>query len=108
MIAFLMAATCSSALAQLPVIATGGVVNAASYVQPVASGSLVPIFGSNLATGLYTATTLPWPTTLGGTSVLSDSRPQHRPHVTRGGRTSLPWHLLYPSLRPPCFRFIAR
>jgi uncharacterized protein (TIGR03437 family) len=67
--AFMLAATCYSVCAQSPVIASGGIVNAASYLQPVAPGSLVAIFGSNLAEGVYSAMTIPWPTTLGGASV---------------------------------------
>ncbi|MBV9507939.1 MAG: hypothetical protein JO323_23360 [Acidobacteriia bacterium] len=67
--AFLLASTCYSAGAQSPVIAAGGVVNAASYTQPVAPGSLVAIFGTNLAPGVYSASTTPWPITLAGTSV---------------------------------------
>ena len=67
--AFILAASCHSACAQSPVIAAGGIVNAGSYLQPVAPGSLVAIFGTNLAESAHTATTTPWPTTLGGTSV---------------------------------------
>lgn len=44
-------------------------VNAASYGATVASASLAVAFGSNLATGIYTASTMPLPTSLGGTTV---------------------------------------
>jgi uncharacterized protein (TIGR03437 family) len=53
-----------------PVVAAGGVLNAASYVkgQPVTLGSFVAIFGSGFGNGGVTGT-VPWPTSLGGTSV---------------------------------------
>jgi len=56
-----------------PKVASGGVLNTASYSlqTPVAPGTLVAIFGSNLADAgqVYTASSFPWPTQLGGTSV---------------------------------------
>ena len=53
-----------------PVVAAGGILNAASYVkgQPVTLGSFVAIFGSGFGKGGVTST-VPWPTSLGGTSV---------------------------------------
>jgi uncharacterized protein (TIGR03437 family) len=69
---------------QKPVIFPGGVVNAASYAtgrsedqsnlngtvtEGLASGSIASIFGTNLATSTKTATTVPLPRQLGGTSV---------------------------------------
>lgn len=57
------------ALAQTPHITSAGVVNAASYAQPIAPGSLVSIFGSNLATASTSAVGQPLPTQLAGTSV---------------------------------------
>jgi uncharacterized protein (TIGR03437 family) len=53
----------------LPQFEPGSVVNAASYAQPISPGSIVSIFGTNLA--LTTATTqgAPLPTGLAGTSV---------------------------------------
>ncbi len=61
-----------AAFAQAPVIADAGVLNGASYIrgQPVAPGSIVSIFGSNLASGSAQATSLPLPTKLGGVSVI--------------------------------------
>ena len=55
--------------AQMPLVNAGGVVNAASFVAPVAPGSLVSIFGSNLAPQTAQATTIPLPTSLAGVSV---------------------------------------
>lgn len=45
------------------------VVNAASYTTPVEPGSIVSIFGSDLATTTASAAALPLPATLGGTAV---------------------------------------
>ncbi len=69
LIAFTLAANCYLACAQSPVVEAGGIVNAASYAQPVAPGSLVAIFGMNFAEGVNSAMTIPWPKILGGTSV---------------------------------------
>jgi uncharacterized protein (TIGR03437 family) len=65
----------AGAAAQVPVVPQGGVVNGASFRPAnasgggVAAGSIVSIFGSNLASSTVAATNLPLPTTLGGTSV---------------------------------------
>ena len=53
-----------------PVIAAGGVVNAASFAPVVAKGGLATVFGSNLASTTAPAPSLPLPTTLGGTQVM--------------------------------------
>jgi uncharacterized protein (TIGR03437 family) len=52
-----------------PAILPGGVVNAASYSAKVAPGSLFSIFGTDLATSLDSAKSLPLPTSMNGTSV---------------------------------------
>jgi uncharacterized protein (TIGR03437 family) len=56
-----------------PKVASGGVLNTANYSlqTPVAPGTLIAIFGTNLtdAGQVYTAPALPWPTQLGGTTV---------------------------------------
>ena len=60
---------------QKPVIAPGGVVNAASYAtggptgKGVTPGSLISIFGTNLAATTQSARGFPLPATLGGASV---------------------------------------
>jgi len=51
-----------------PSISPGGIVNAASYTPTVAPGSIVSVFGSNLAFGQGSASTIPLPTTLAGNS----------------------------------------
>jgi uncharacterized protein (TIGR03437 family) len=57
------------ALSQTPVVNTGGVVNAASFDTPVSPGSLVAIFGSNLAPQTVQASTVPLTRSLVGVSV---------------------------------------
>src|ERR1022692_1384233 len=57
------------AVAQAPLVEHGGVVDAASFKGPVVPGSLVSIFGSNLASGTASASAIPLPVTLGGVSV---------------------------------------
>ena len=61
---------------EVPVVAAAlaVVVSAAGGTAPVAPGSIVSIYGSNLATTGTSATILPLPTNLGGTSVtITDS-----------------------------------
>jgi uncharacterized protein (TIGR03437 family) len=54
-----------------PSVASGGVLNGASFAtgQPVAPGSLVSIFGTNLASTSSAATSVPLSTQLGGVKV---------------------------------------
>src|SRR5205823_2495204 len=54
-----------------PSVSPGGIVNAASFVagQPVAPGSVVAIFGQQLALQLGQADTVPWSKSLGNVSV---------------------------------------
>jgi uncharacterized protein (TIGR03437 family) len=72
---FLILLAVGAAYGQRPVISPGGVVNAASYAtggpsgKAVAGGSIVSVFGRNLATVTQSASALPLPTSLGGTSV---------------------------------------
>lgn len=58
-----------------PAILSGGLVNAASYTQPVAPGSLLSIFGTNLALTTVTAASVPLPLALGGSSVTINGIP---------------------------------
>ncbi len=59
------------ALAQAPVVSTGGVLNGASFTkgQPITPGSLVSIFGTNLASKISEADTIPLSKSLGGVTV---------------------------------------
>jgi len=55
-----------------PLISAGGVVNGASFAPapiPVASGSILSIFGANLAAAVASAAEVPLPTELAGTTV---------------------------------------
>jgi uncharacterized protein (TIGR03437 family) len=56
-----------TAFGQTPTIASGGVLNAASYdkTAPIAAGSLVAIFGTNLASTLTVAGSIPLSVSLG-------------------------------------------
>ena len=56
-------------VAQAPSVNEGGVVNAATFSRPSAPGSIVSIFGTNFASALATASTVPLSTSLGGVSV---------------------------------------
>jgi uncharacterized protein (TIGR03437 family) len=60
-----------AANAAMPLVFAGGAVNSASYaVAPLAPGSRISIFGSNLASAPLSNNTSPYPPTLGGTQVL--------------------------------------
>jgi uncharacterized protein (TIGR03437 family) len=52
-----------------PTISSGGVVNAATYTSPLVHGELATLFGTNLASGAFTAGSLPLSTTLGGSQI---------------------------------------
>ena len=54
---------------QTPAVSPGGVVDAASFVAPIVPGSLVSIFGSNLAPAADSATTIPLPASLDNVTV---------------------------------------
>jgi len=75
--ALLIFACAVTAFAQTPLVATGGVLNAASFAvnQGVAPGSLVSIFGTNLAAGLAQADSIPLSLSLGNVSVTFNSVP---------------------------------
>jgi uncharacterized protein (TIGR03437 family) len=80
--------TVQTAAADPPHVAAGGVLNGASYAlqTPVAPGTLVAIFGSNFldSTDALVATTFPWPTQLGGTSVSIGGEPVPVYYVAAG------------------------
>lgn len=94
----------SLAFAQSPSIAPGGVLNAASGVvgQPVTIGSLVSIFGSNLASGMAQADTIPLSTSLGGVSVqfVNGGTTVNAPMLFVVGsqvNVQVPWNLVPPN-----------
>ena len=79
---------------QKPELFPGGVANAASYTtanntsdtvgKGVSGGSIVSIFGTNLAASAVTASVVPLPTQLGGTSVTVGCIAAHLFHVSPG------------------------
>ncbi|MCA2963133.1 MAG: fibronectin type III domain-containing protein [Acidobacteriaceae bacterium] len=69
----LLSLAAAPALAQT--IAAGGVVNAADYTAAVAPGSLIAIFGANLAPATTSAAATPLPTSLAGASVEVNGQP---------------------------------
>jgi uncharacterized protein (TIGR03437 family) len=58
----------------VPIVGSGGAVSAASYRGPFAPGSLIAIFGSNLAETLAESPRLPWETELAGARVVLGGR----------------------------------
>jgi uncharacterized protein (TIGR03437 family) len=55
----------------VPAIAAGGIVNAASFLATeISPGSIISIFGSGFGAAVSVASTVPLPTSLGGTRVL--------------------------------------
>ena len=62
----LLLAAGAAAYAQVPVVTPGSVSNAANGGVPVTPGSLVAIYGSELAGGLAQADSIPLATTLMG------------------------------------------
>jgi uncharacterized protein (TIGR03437 family) len=70
----LMAMAAFHAAAYAQTVSPGGIVNAAGFQAPVAPGSVIAIFGTNLAASNLSAPSLPLPTTLGGTTVLVNGK----------------------------------
>ncbi|HEY9141983.1 MAG TPA: hypothetical protein VIN93_13890 [Bryobacteraceae bacterium] len=77
LMALAILACAAMVFAQTPVVAQGGVLNAASFAlnQGVAPGSLVSIFGTNLAANLAQADTIPLSTSLGNVTVTFNNLP---------------------------------
>jgi len=99
-LAFGLVVLASMALAQAPVVNMGGVVNAGSYSpNGVAPGSIVSIFGTNLAASTAAASTIPLSTTLSDvTSVTFNDIPAPLYFVGSGEvgqvNAQLPWNVL--------------
>ncbi len=87
----------SGLLAQAPAVADGGVVNAASFAagQAVAPGSLVSIFGSNLAAALAQASSIPLSTSLGDVASVTFNGVASPLIFVSGGQINaqLPWEV---------------
>jgi uncharacterized protein (TIGR03437 family) len=86
------------ASAQTPAVSPGGVINAgsgAAVTNPVAPGSLVSIFGNELAGGLAQADSIPLSTTLNNVSVTFNNIPAPLLFVSGGQiNAQLPWNVL--------------
>jgi uncharacterized protein (TIGR03437 family) len=94
---FLTLLLSAAALAQTPAIAAGGVLNGASFTkgQAVAPGSLVSIFGSDLAAGLTQNDTVPLSAKLSGVSVTFNNIPGGLYFVSPGQvNAQIPWDVL--------------
>lgn len=83
--------------AQTPAISAGGIINGASFEkgQAVAPGSLVAIFGTELAAGLTQNDTVPLSTTLNNVSVTVNNIPAGLYFVSAGQiNVQIPWNAL--------------
>ncbi len=83
--------------AQAPAVVDGGVINAASFAknQVVTPGSLVSIFGTNLASSTTSAAAIPLPTSLAGVSVKFNGIDAPLIFVAPGQiNAQLPWEVL--------------
>jgi uncharacterized protein (TIGR03437 family) len=90
-----LAALAAAAFAQTPVVTSGGISNAANGITPVTAGSLVSIYGTNLAAGLATADSIPLSTSLNGVSVTFNGVPAPLLFVSTGQiNAQLPWDVL--------------
>jgi uncharacterized protein (TIGR03437 family) len=97
-LSFLASSLLGSLLAQ-PAVFNGGVLNAGSYAvgQPVAPGSLVAIYGSNLSTATVSGDTVPLSNQINGTSVTFNGIPAPLLFVSSGQiNAQMPWELLNP------------
>jgi len=84
-----------AAQAQTPVVTSGGVSNAANGITPVTPGSLVSIYGTDLAGGLAQADSIPLSTSLGGVSVTFNGVQAPLLFVSGGQiNAQLPWNVL--------------
>ncbi len=68
----------------MPFVSTGGVVNAAGFLTPVAQGSLATVFGNNFATADALATVVPFPPSLNGISITVNGSPVPMQFVNYG------------------------
>ena len=91
----LLVTAAASAYAQTPAVSAGGVTNAANFISPVAPGSLVSIFGTELAGGLAQADTIPLATSMSNVSVTFNGVPAPLLFVSGGQiNAQLPWNVL--------------
>ena len=93
----LFALAAAVAAAQTPAVADGGVLNAASFSkgQAVSAGSLVSIFGSDLAAGLAQADSVPLSTSIANVSVTFNGIPAPLLFVSATQiNAEMPWDVL--------------
>jgi len=91
----LLAVAAVAAYGQTPVVSAGGVSNAANGLSPVAPGSLVSIYGTELASGLAQADSIPLATKLSDVSVTFNNVPAPLLFVSTGQiNAQLPWNVL--------------
>src|SRR5207253_277077 len=85
--------------AQMPIIVDGGVLNGASFAkgQPVSPGSLVSLFGTDLAASLAQADSVPLSTAIGGVSVTFNGIKAPLDFVSPGQiNAQVPWEIAPP------------
>ncbi len=93
--ALLLTAGAAPARAQAPVIMTGGIANAASGNLPVAVGSLISIYGSNLSSVTDVDTAIPLPPTMDGVRVTVNGVAAPLWFVSSGQiNAQIPWEAL--------------
>src|SRR6266853_1356317 len=79
-------------LAQVPVVNPDGVANAADSEKPVTPGSLISIYGVNLATRAESAAVIPLPKSLAGVTVSFNGMAAPLLFVSAGQiNAQLPW-----------------
>jgi uncharacterized protein (TIGR03437 family) len=89
------------AFGQAPSISQGGIVDAASFTagQPVSAGNIVAIFGTNLASQVATADTVPWSSSLENVSVTFNGVNAALQFVAPGQiNAQIPWNVLPPGV----------
>lgn len=95
LVGFLVLSAFTCIYAQTPVVSSGGVSNAANGLATVTPGSLVSIYGTNLAAGLAQADTIPLSTTLNSVSVTFNGVAAPLLFVSGGQiNAQLPWNVL--------------
>jgi uncharacterized protein (TIGR03437 family) len=102
LVAVLMLGGALAAYSQTPVVAAGGVLNAASNDKAgqVAPGSLISIFGTDLAGSLSQSGSIPLSSSLSGVSVTINNLPVPLLFVSTGQiNAQLPWQVM-PALPP--------
>jgi len=83
------------AQAQGPAVAQGGILNAADGISPVTPGSLISIYGTNLAGGTAQADTIPLSAQLNQVSVTINGIPAPLLFVSQGQiNAQVPWNVL--------------